>query len=195
MGALEAPGPLQVELTYREVLAASAEASNRTAPSSTLYLIVMALIFMGAMETGLSLAFMIGQRVAIPWLVVVHQFLSLMLPASIFLVGLWAANSWFTRTAFERNAQIFREQGTPDSTSAVFTITDDGFRLATPRGEWLIKWIAVHRLVRVSGGWVIGEDLGTLFVPSRAFADGEKEAAWLAEIRSRMSAAALANSD
>ncbi len=186
---------LDVELTHREVIAANAELGRKSALSPTLYLLVMALVFIGAMETGLSLAFMISQNIALPWMVLVHQLLSTALPALLFLFGLWAVNNTYNRIAAERSARTVSALGTPDSVAATFTVEDAGFRLSTPRGEWLAMWISINRVIQTSDGWVVANDLGSLFVPRRSFADTDQERAWVKAILVRIPAAARTASE
>lgn len=186
MGAVDGLPVLTVELSHREVMAASAEANVSAAPSPVVYMLVMSLVFIGAMELGLSLAFMVSQNFGIPWMMLVHQVLSLALPVLIFLLGLWAVNNGYNRIAHDRQARQIASLGTPETVPATFTIETQGLRLETPRGEWLAKWASVNRLVRTSEGWLLGNDLGSQYVPRRAFADAEQEAAWVAAINARI---------
>lgn len=183
--------PLSAELRHREVMAASAEAGQQSAPSPALYGLSMVFVFLTAMEVGLSLAFMASQRIALPYMVLAHHFLSLALPALLFLIGLWTVNTTYNWIASNRHARQVTENGTPDSVSATYSIEHAGFRLSTPRGEWLAKWISVNRLTRTSGGWVVGNDLGSLFVPQVAFADTETERTWVRMMLERMNPAAV----
>ncbi|WP_310533875.1 hypothetical protein [Novosphingobium sp.] len=183
---MNAFAPLSVELTHQEVTAANAEAVQRSVPSPTLYKLAIVFVFLAAMETGLGLAFMLGQRTPLPYLVLVHQFLSMALPALLFLIGFWAVNTAYNRIAARRYAREITSNGTPESVSATYSIEHAGFRLSTPRGEWLAKWISISRLSKTSGGWLVGNDLGNLFVPQRAFADIASERAWVAAMVDKM---------
>lgn len=183
--------PLSAELHHRDVIAATSEVGQQAAPSPTLYLLAMVFVFLAAMEIGLSLAFMASQRIPLPYLVLAHHFLSMALPALLFLFGLWTVNTTYNRIASDRHARQVTENGTPDSVSATYSIENAGFRLSTPRGEWLAKWISVNRLTRASGGWVVGDDLGSFFVPQAAFADTETERTWVRLMLERMNDAAV----
>lgn len=179
--------PLTVELTAREVLEASSEAGQQSVPSPSLYMLAMVLVFLASMETGLSLAFISSQRFPMTYMVLAHQFLSLALPALLFLIGLWTVNRLYHRIATNRQDRHRQAQATPISVAATYTVEDAGFRLATPRGEWLAKWISINRLIPTSEGWIVGNDLASLYVPKRAFADESIERAWLNAMLERMS--------
>ena len=183
--------PLSAELHHREVMAASAEASQPSAPSPALYMLSMVFVFLTAMEIGLSLAFMASQRMALPYMVLAHHFLSMALPALLFLIGLWIVNTTYNRISAARHARQVKANNTPDSLSATYSIEHAGFRMSTPRGEWLAKWISINGLSRTSGGWVVGNDLGSFFVPQAAFADMESEHAWVRAMLDRMKGAAV----
>ncbi|MFM6931771.1 MAG: hypothetical protein ACKOUT_05965 [Novosphingobium sp.] len=186
--------PLSAELHHRDVIAASAEAGQQSTPSPWLYMLAMAFVFLAAMETGLSLAFMASQRLAMPYMVLAHHVLSMALPALLFLFGLWTVNTAYNRIAAERHARQVAASGTPDSVSATYSIEHAGFRLSTPRGEWLAKWISVNQLSRTKAGWVVGNDLSSFFVPDIAFADTDAERAWVRAMMDRMNSAAVAAS-
>lgn len=186
--------PLSAELHHREVMAASAEAGQQSAPSPALYMLSMVFVFITAMEIGLSLAFMASQRITLPYMVLAHHFLSMALPALLFLIGLWTVNTTYNRIAAARHARQVKANNTPDSVSATYSIEHAGFRLSTPRGEWLAKWISINQLGRTSGGWVVGNDLGSFFVPQAAFADTDSEHAWVRAMLDRMKGEAVAAS-
>lgn len=186
--------PLSAELHHREVMAASAEAGQQSAPSPALYGLSMVFVFLTAMEVGLSLAFMASQRIALPYMVLAHHFLTMALPALLFLFGLWTVNTTYNRIAATRHARQVKANNTPDSVSATYSIEHAGFRLSTPRGEWLAKWISVNKLSRTSGGWVVCNDLSSFFVPQAAFADTDSEHAWVRAMLDRMNGEAVAKS-
>lgn len=187
MGTVSAVASLEVELSHRDVSLASAEVRTRPEPSPWLYMALMALVFVGAMETGLSLAFLLSQNAPIRWMVVAHQFLTMAVPALLFLLGLWSVNTWYNRAAIRRAEAQLREHGTPDSVRATYILEDAGLRLVTPRGEWLAHWHSINGVNQATMGWVIGHDLGMLLVPKTAFADAAAEQLWLREVLDRLS--------
>ena len=183
-----------VTLSHSEVTAANAELGQAATPSPTLYMVVMAIVFILAMEVGLSTAFAISQNVSMPWMVFVHQYLSLALPTLLFLLGLWTVNRTYNRMVSSRYLRLIAARGTPDTVAATFTSEPSGFRLSTSRGEWLARWDCIHALSRVSNGWMVGSDLSSLFVPRRAFADTAQEKQWVRATLDQLSEAAKAAS-
>lgn len=185
---------LQATLSHREVMEGSAEVSLGVAPSRTLYLVLMTLVFVGAMEIGLGVSFMISQNLEGAHMVLAHQLLSLLLPTLLFLLGLRAVNNWYNRSARDRHARLVASYGTPDSVPASFSIEESGLRMATPRGEWLAKWESIHSIRKTHGGWLVGSDLSGIFVPAGAFRDQDEEWTWLRTMLEGISVQAQAKS-
>jgi hypothetical protein len=143
-----------------------------------------------AMELGLGIAFMASQNFDPPQMVLMHQALSLALPAMLFLIGLTFINNTYLRIQAKGQARDRAERGVPGSVAATYRLDDEGLRLSTERGAWLSRWPSISSVVSAHEGWLFVHDLGSTYIPARAFADASAEQAFLAATWARLGGSA-----
>lgn len=138
-------------------------------------------LFIGMLLQGfVPLAFIWGGYLVPTWLPI---------QALIVICGIIG---WSTglRLAQKRHQARFlagiRRRGTPDSVQASYRIEDAGWRLTTPRIDYLIAWDAILEIVPAPEDWLVQVDTITYFLPKRAFANAGAEKAFLGDMLQRV---------
>ena len=182
------------QLTVQGVRDASREANWQQVTPQTHYLTLVGMLLVISLYVGPFISFPVVQLLPVGMWHWAAPFLATMVPVILFLWGLLMLNRWDNRRALAAYDRSWASWNIPDAVTAKYEIADEGFRMSTARGEFLIFWHAIARVAKVAEGWMIQSDLSGYFIPSKAFEGTDDEKRFLAQFLARLEEPAMARS-
>ena len=116
--------------------------------------------------------------------------------AQLMLVAFGLALGWnlAVRQYQRKFVAAVRQRGAPAVNRFSYRIEDEGLVIESPRTSHTLRWEAILEVFPAPEHWLILQDTLTFNIPKRAFATAEDEAAFLRELLSRLTPAALERS-